>query len=612
MATKGSTMKLSDYVMRFLEEKAVDTMFYLPGGGCMHLLDSMASSTQINSISLLHEQALAIAAEAYANTSGKMGVALATTGPGAANTITGMLGAYLDSSPVFFITGQVKTADLKSHFGVRGHGSQEADIVAIVSSITKYAVMVTDKSKIRYHLERAWYEAMIGRRGPVLLDIPLDIQGAQIEPDALEGFTPPPSDKTPPDVSVIINMLRDAKRPVLIVGNGCTAHKNDFFELMDLLSIPVIPSWKAMDYIANDHPLYAGRAGGMGDRHGNLTMQNADLILSMGCRLDFSITGFDRSAWATKAKKIIVEIDPAEIKKFLYNPQKENDSIPHKQASQLNELNEREIFPVIAGAGKVMKELLRRKSEIKVSDISSWKKQIAQWKEKYPLAKEHQSNSVTTYSLIDTLCAALKNDAFVAPCSSGTTAEIFFQTFTVKAGQTVRSNHGLGSMGFEIPNAIGMCVASGKKNTVCIAGDGGMQLNIQELAVIRGHNLPIKIFIVNNNGYASIRNMQNNHFQGRHKGCDADSGLFLPDMQKLSAAYQIPYCRVENLSGLEYMVKSMLLHGEPAICEVFVEGDCLVTPRSASQIMPDGSMRSSPLENQFPFLPDGEIKANMV
>jgi acetolactate synthase-1/2/3 large subunit len=588
-------MKLSDYVFSFLAEKGIDTFFYLPGGGCMHLLDSMAKNKNIKSISLLHEQAVAVACESYANTTGKMGAALVTTGPGATNTITGMLAAYLDSSPCFFISGQVKTADLKSRFGVRSHGSQEADIVTIVSTITKYAVMVTDKNKIRYHLEHAWHEAMSGRRGPVLLDIPLDIQGAQIEIETLESYTPPPQNKPAFDSASVINILNKAQRPLLIVGNGLNACKSDFYSLMNYLSIPVIPSWKAMDYIANDHPLYTGRVGGMGDRAGNIAMQNADLIISLGCRLDFSITGFDRSQWATNAKKIVVDIDDAEISKL-------------ESAGDL--------FPVIADTSDVIAELLIHKDKIRIQDLSSWKEKIAHWKNKYPVISHDKytnaQGGLTTYAIVDTLCRYLPNDAHVAPCSSGTTAEIFFQAFTVKQGQTVRSNHGLGSMGFEIPNAIGMCVAAGNKNTVCIAGDGGMQLNIQELSVIRGRNLPVKIFVINNHGYASIRNMQNNHFAGHHAGCDVASGLFLPELRKLSAAYEIPYFRIQNEAELDDAVQSVLRENGPALCEVIVDGECLVTPRSATQIMSDGSMRSSPLENQFPFLSEEEVEYNNV
>jgi acetolactate synthase-1/2/3 large subunit len=587
-------MKVSDYIFSFLESRGVDTVFYLPGGGCMHLLDAMGAHQNIQAVSLLHEQAVAVACEAYANTSGGMGAALVTTGPGGTNAVTGILAAYLDSTPCFFLSGQVKTADLKSRYGVRSLGSQEADVVSIVSPITKYAVMVTDKHTIRYHLERAWFEATSGRRGPVLLDIPLDVQGAQIDADTLEGFSPP-TERRAVDVSAIIGALNRSRRAVLIAGNGLANCKAAFYELLDYLAIPVIPTWKAMDYIPNAHPLYAGRAGGMGDRPGNLTMQNSDLILSLGCRLDFSITGYDRSEWARRAVKIVVDIDPAELAKLEGGGN---------------------ILPITADAADVINGLLERKNEIQIPDLTPWTAQIAAWKTKYPPITRDKyitaERKLTTYALVDLLCKNLPEDARVAPCSAGTTAEIFFQAFTVKAGQTVRSNHGLGSMGFEIPNAIGVCIASGGKDTVCIAGDGGMQLNIQELAVIRGRNLPIKLFVINNDGYASIRNMQNNHFEGRHVGCDAPSGLFLPELHALSAAYGLPYYRVETPEEAEAMLQTVLAREGPVLCEVVADGECLVTPRSATRVLPDGSMRSSPLENQFPFLPDGETAENML
>jgi acetolactate synthase-1/2/3 large subunit len=319
-------------------------------------------------------------------------------------------------------------------------------------------------------------------------------------------------------------------------------------------------------------------------------MQNADLILNLGCRLDFSITGFDRSYWAPNAKKIVVEVDPSEIQKLE---------------------NAGDLYPVIADVSLIIKELLSRKEEIILKDLSAWKGKIVQWKKKYPVVTRGKyvspQGNLTIYGLIDTLCHCLPDDAFIAPCSSGTTAEIFFQAFTVKRGQTIRSNHGLGSMGFEIPNAIGMCIASGNQSTVCIAGDGGMQLNIQELAVISGRRLPIKIFVVNNHGYASIRNMQNNHFNGRHKGCDPASGLCLPETKKLSAAYDIPYFRLEKEEQLDDVVHQVLGEKGPVFCEAIVERECFVNPRAVSQVMPDGTIRSSLLENQFPFLPDEEV-----
>jgi len=586
-------MKLSDYVFDFLNKKGVNTVFYLPGGGCMHLVDSLGTNTKINAVSLLHEQAVAVACEAYANTTGTPGAALVTTGPGGTNAVTGVLAAYLDSSPCFIISGQVKTADLKSRYGVRALGSQEADIVSIVDSITKYAVMVTDANTIRYHLEYAWHLMTSGRKGPVWIDIPLDIQAVQIEPDALKGFTP---DDTPQsiDVSPIINALNKSERPLLIAGNGLASCKSAFHELIETLQIPVVPSWKMIDYIPNDHPLYAGRVGGMGDRHGNLAMQNADLLLCIGSRLDFSMTGYDLVEWSPNSEKIIIDIDPTEIAKL-------------KSASH--------VTPIIADTRTVINTLLARQNELNKHDYSAWKDKIREWQRKYPVNTKEKyttpDGGITTYAFVDMLCRYLPEGAFIAPCSSGTTAEIFFQAFTVKARQTIRSNHGLGAMGFEIPNAIGMCIANGGNPVVCIAGDGGMQLNIQELAVIKGRDLPVKLFVINNQGYASIRNMQNNHFAGRHTGCDKNSGLFLPTIRGIASAYDMPYFYAGTLEQLDEVVRTALSVPGATLCEIIVKGDCLVTPRTATKVMPDGSMRSSPLENQFPFLSDEEAATNM-
>jgi acetolactate synthase-1/2/3 large subunit len=330
----------------------------------------------------------------------------------------------------------------------------------------------------------------------------------------------------------------------------------------------------------------------MGDRHGNFTMQNADLILSFGSRLDFSITGYDRTAWAENAVKIIVDIDPSEVAKL-------------ETASN--------IVPIIADVGDIVEGLLKQYDELTLPDISAWKTRIAEWKVKYPItAPSDLIHDLTTYALVQTLAAQLPEGAYIAPCSAGTTAEIFFQAFVTKKHQKIRSSHGLGSMGFEIPNAIGMCVASGDKCVVCIAGDGGMQLNIQELAIITGRKLPIKLFVINNGGYASIRNMQNNHFKKHYVGCDSSSGLFLPDLEKLSTAYGIEYKRIDNLDEIEDSVRAVISTSAAVICEVVVKDDCLVDPRTVTQVMPDGSMRSSRLENQYPFLPEDEVKRNLL
>jgi acetolactate synthase-1/2/3 large subunit len=349
-----------------------------------------------------------------------------------------------------------------------------------------------------------------------------------------------------------------------------------------------------MDIIPNSHSLYAGRVGGMGDRHGNLAMQNADLLLCLGSRLDFSVTGFDRTAWAPKAQKIVVEIDPAEIAKM--------EGVSY-------------MMPIIADIGNVINELKLHRDGLTKNDYTEWKAQIAQWKERYPVNSAEKYNApeggFTTYAFMDALCRHLPEGAFIAPCSAGTTAEIFFQAFTVKAGQTIRSNHGLGAMGFEIPNAIGMCVANGGQSVVCVAGDGGMQLNIQELAIISGRKLPIKLFVINNHGYASIRNMQNGHFSGRQLGCDDGSGMYLPDMRGIAAAYDLPYFRADSLETLDETIKAALSE-HSAICEVVVAEHCIVNPRTLTMLMPDGSMRSSTLENQYPYLPDDEAERNML
>jgi acetolactate synthase-1/2/3 large subunit len=579
--------------MLFLKEKGVDTVFYLAGGGCMHLVDSLATSG-LNAFALLHEQAVAVACEAYANTKNSPGALLVTTGPGATNAVTGVLAAYLDSTPCFVISGQVKTSDLKTRYGVRALGSQEADIISIAQTITKYAVMVTDKNSIRYHLEYAWHMMTSGRKGPVWLDIPLDVQGSEVEASSLAGFLPHKSGSSFDVSSPIIAALNAAKRPLIIVGNGVSAYRREFLELAERLGIPIAPTWKAMDIIPNSHPLYAGRVGGMGDRHGNLSMQNADLLLCLGSRLDFSVTGFDRTEWAPRAQKIVVEIDPAEIAKM--------EGVSY-------------MMPIIADIGNVISELKLHRDGLVENSYKEWKAQIAQWKERYPVNSAEKytapEGGFTTYAFMDALCRHLPEGAYVAPCSAGTTAEIFFQAFTVKAGQTVRSNHGLGAMGFEIPNAIGMCVANGGQSVVCVAGDGGMQLNIQELAIISGRKLPIKVFVINNRGYASIRNMQNGHFGGRHLGCDDASGMYLPEMRGVAAAYGIPYFRTDSLETLDETIKAALSE-HSAICEIVVAGNCIVNPRTATTLMPDGSMRSSLLENQHPPLPDDEAERNML
>lgn len=587
-------MKLSDYVIDFLAEKGIRHMFFLPGGGCMHLTDSLGRSDKITEVSLLHEQAVAIATEIYASASEQVGAALVTTGPGGTNTVTGVLSAYQDSVPCIFISGQVKTSDLKSRFGLRGMGTQEAGIVEIVDTITKYAVMVMDKEQIRYHLERAWYEATTGRKGPVWIDIPLDIQGAQINPEELEGFEIPNKsyECTEKEVADAVRLINEAKRPLIMTGNGLMYCQKDFHELANLLQIPIIPSWKFADLIPNDHPLYIGRCGTLGERAANFAMQNADLILTLGCRLDYSMTSYDRKKWAPKAKKIIVEIEKNEIDKL---------EIPVD-------------LPIVCDVRNFIHKILNKKEEIHQQDISDWQMKINEWKRKYPVVTDKfydDTNGLSMYAAVAEVAKRLNENAVIVPSSAGTVAEIVFQSIQLKQGQKLRTNNGLGSMGYELPGAIGAHMATGRE-VVTFAADGGIQMNIQELATIVGRKLPIKIFLICNGGYASIQNMQRNHFEGYYVASNEASGLFIPDMEKVGAAYGLPVCTASKVSELAEAIENTLAVEGPAMCIMNVSPMSLVEPRSATQVMPDGSIRSSSLENQYPFLSDEELAENMM
>ena len=594
-------MKLSDYIIDFLEKKKIEKIFFVPGGGCMHLVDSLGQRRGIEGINLLHEQGVAIATESYAFSKGEVGVALVTTGPGGTNAVTGVLSAYLDSIPCIFISGQVKTSDLKRNFGVRSHGSQEADIVTIVKEITKYAVMVESKEDIRYYLEKAWYEATNGRKGPVWIDVPLDIQGSHIEPDQLKGYEAPIFEKVSFKVEAeeILSRLKISKRPIIIAGNGIRGYEKFFYELIDKLGVPVIPTWKAVDLIANDHPLFAGKCGTLGERASNFAMQTADLLISFGSKLDFSITGFDRIKWATNAKKIVVDIDETEINKL---------QVPLE-------------LKVIGNVGDLIQTI--NSMDFNLPSYENWKNRISHWLKKYPIGYEKvEANRetedgtnmaiklISTYQLVDEVCNQIDKNTVIVPASAGTVAEICYQDLKIKQGQKVRSNHGLGAMGYELPAAIGAFFATGKQ-IATFAGDGGMQLNIQELAIIAGRKLPIKIFVVNNGGYSSIRNMQRNHFEGRYVGSNEETGLYLPDMEILAKAYGIKGLTIKKPEELSTIIKEVFSDNEPVICNVEIDPFCIVSPRSTSKVMADGKMVSTPLEDLFPFLDEEELKREL-
>ena len=593
-------MKLSDYVMQRLANAGARHVFLVPGGGAMHLNDSLGRHSDLTFVANLHEQASSVAAEAYARVTGNLGVCMVTTGPGATNAITGLTGAWLDSTPCVFLSGQVKRPDIKTGTGLRQLGNQEIGIVEIVQSVSKYAVTIIDPESIRYHLDKALYLAFEGRPGPVWLDIPLDVQAATIDPDLQEGFMPPVS--TAPDKKQLetwaretLTLLSKAERPVLFAGNGIRVAGAEklFTTLVDALGIPVQTTWLGLDLIAESHPLFMPRPGAIAPRSANFTLQNSDFLLVLGARLDMATTGYAHDRFARAATKVIVDIDPAEIRKLSMDI----------------------ALPVVADAKEFIEALLAVASEFKKPAISPWLSRLAEWKEKYPLTAPETSRGqdrLSMYEVARQLSDAIPAGTVIAPGSSGFASEIFHLMLQIKPGQRCYHSRGTGAMGFAIPSAIGASFANDKKLVVSMDGDGGFQFNIQELAVIAAHQLPIAMFVFNNNGYASIRSSQNGYFGGNLVGSDPTSGLVLPDLEKVVTAYGLAYERIRKGDDVSAKLKAVVAAGVPIVCEVEVIADEPREPRLSSAKKPDGSMVSKPLEDLFPFLPREEFRANML
>jgi acetolactate synthase I/II/III large subunit len=592
-------MRLADYVMQRVAEAGVGHVFMVPGGGAMHLNDALGLRKDVQFVSTLHEQAAAIAAEAYARVTNNLGVALVTTGPGGTNAITGVAGAWLESTPCLILSGQVKRADLKGSLGVRQLGPQEVDIVSIVTPITKYAVTVMDPLSIGYEMDKALHLARTGRPGPVWLDIPLDVQGAQIDPAVLErydaGSAKPLSADVADQIERTIDLLNAAERPVLLVGNGVRlAGAGDaMLRLVDALDIPVLATWMGADLLWETHPRYFGKPGTVASRGANYTLQNADLLLSIGARLDVPVTGFDRTQFARAAQVVVVDIDPTEI----------------------NKLGAVVDLPICADAGAFISGVLERSGTIAAVDRTAWLERCTDWKTRYPVILPEyweRADFVNTYAFSSVLADELDGNDLIIPGSSGVGIDTFWLAFAVKQGQRLFSTGGLGAMGFGLPASIGGCLASGRKRTISVDGDGGFQLNIQELETVVRLDLPIKFFVINNDGYASIRASQNNHFHGNLVGSDASSGLTLPDLMKIGAAYGIATERITENAGLKAGIRAALDRPGPVLCEVVVAPDQAIGPRVSSALRPDGSIVSRPLEDLWPFLERDELRANML
>jgi acetolactate synthase-1/2/3 large subunit len=598
-------MRVADYAMRFIADLGVRHVFVLTGGGAMHLNDALSRCPDLEYICNHHEQACAIAAEAYSKATNNLGVAMVTTGPGGTNAITGLAGAWLDSTPCLFLSGQVKRADRMykpdgTPLGVRQRGIQEVDIVSIVQPLTKYAVTITVPSSIRYHLEKAIHLSRTGRPGPVWIDIPIDVQAAPIQEAALRSFDPMEiplrvDDHLAEEVHEVIERLNRAERPLLLIGNGIrlSGAECEVLELVRALDIPVAATWMAMDLIGDGHHRFVGKPGTVAARGANFAIQNCDFLLSIGARLDLPVIGWSAAQFARAAHKVMVDIDPGELGKL---------------AEFMN-------ATICADAAVFMREILRQRDAIKPRDRGGWLRKCEDWKTRYPIVQaEHRAaeGRVSIYHLSEIIGEEVSPEDQVVSGSSGSAIEIFLFAFRARRGQRVFHTAGLGAMGFAIPASIGVCVGSGRKRTICVDGDGGFQLNIQELATIGHLQLPITFFILNNGGYASIRASQANFFGEASIGCSEATGVRLPDFQKVARAYGLSCAVIEDQSDLREQVRRVLRMPGPVVCDVKVIPDEVRAPRVTSVQGPDGSFVSKPLEDLWPFLDREEFEENMV
>ena len=599
--------RLADYVADFLADCGVTDVFSVVGGGAMHLNDALGHHDRLRVTYNHHEQACAIAAEAYARLDNRIAAVCVTTGPGGTNALTGVLGGWLDSIPMFVVSGQVRY-DTTARFAlktagaaVRAMGDQEYDIVKSVTPMTKYAVMIEDPKTIRYHLERAWHLATTGRPGPVWIDIPVNYQGGYIETEELEGYDPAEDDaKLPPKVTdgiirTVLAKIRGAKRPVFHAGYGIRLSGGyaAFREALEKLNIPVVTYWNAVDLIEDDHPLYTGRAGNMGDRPGNWAIQNADLILAVGTRISIRQVGYNWQTWARAAEVIMVDVDENEMKK----PTLHVD------------------LPVWADAKDFLARLAAAAEE-KVFRSEAWLEKCRGWKRDYPavLPRQWEENGETAnvYAFIRYLSSRLPENSLTA-VSNGACCVVGNQAYVIQKGSRMANNSAVASMGYGLPAAIGTCVGGGRRDTVCLEGDGSIMMNLQELQTVLTNRLPTKIFLINNSGYHSIRITQTNLF-GHHTkvGIGPESGdLSFPEFKKIAEAFGYRYFSARSNAEMKAVVDEVLALEGPVFTEIFTDTKQVWEPKSSTKRLEDGTLVSPPLEDLAPFLPRAELESIM-
>ena len=596
-------IRLSDYIVCYLADHGIGHVFMVTGGAAMHLNDAFGRESRIKKVYCHHEQSCAMAADSYFRVSSRIAAVNVTAGPGATNAITGVYGAYVDSMAMIILSGQSKCETLVSSTGLplRQLGDHEVNIVEMVKGITKYAVLVDDPSTIRYHLEKALYLASHGRPGPVWLDIPIDVQAAQIDPRNLRGFQLSAEEQGPDFYALkkdqlrqLFDRMKSAQRPVIYAGSGVRLSEQEglLLKLVERLGVPLVAAWNSYDLLPNDHPCYAGRPGSVGDRAGNFTVQNSDFLLILGCRLNIRLISYNWKNFARGAFKVMVDVDEAEMKK----PTLSIDLPIHA--------NLRDFLPAM--------DKLSRDWVPHHADWLAWcRERVKRYQVVLPEYWKLKEK-VNPYCFIESLSDQLK-DGEVVVCGDGTACVTAFQAIRIRPRMKLFHNSGCASMGYDLPAAIGAAVVlPDKERIICLAGDGSLMMNLQELQTVAGNRLPIKVFVLNNQGYHSIRQTQRNFFPDNVVGCGEDSGLRFPDFEKVAGAFTLPFRRIQKHEELEDAIRWALTSRGPVLCEVMLDLAQGFAPKLSSRKLEDGRMETAPLEDMAPFLSREELAENRI